>query len=476
MLLVLACDTDNLELDNPNELDTDTFFKNPQQLQSAVDATYANLQSRGLYMRHMFFMNDNMGHECAPNPQQEADKLAYFNFSFTSVHDPIRRYWDNCYRGINKANFVIENEERFENVSPDMIDRAIGEAKFMRGFYYFLLVTRFGDVPLYDSIADIGRARSPKSEVYAMIIEDFKEASERLPDKTGTTDLGRATSGAALGFLGKAYLYTEQYDLARQTFASITGYELTENYIDNFLEETEHNIESLFEVNFDLTGNTSDKWANDIGGGINHITFRGQEYGFNNWFNSYPNPTLTAEYEAGDPRYADNFYSNGDLFSMDTIEVQIPNDRDAAWRKYQNYYKQPNENEASGINMRVMRYADVLLMWAEAENALGNTGLAVSLMNQVRDRVNMPQYGTPEMDAIYPVGSQQEVFNAIVHERMVELAGEQLRFSDLVRWGLAETVLAGTGFTPGKSEVFPIPQSEIDNNPNLTDADQNPGY
>src|SRR5690606_20688565 len=173
----------------------------------------------------------------------------------------------------------------------------------------------------------------------------------------------------------------------------------------------------------------------------------------NDWFNVYPSDDLLEEYEDGDPRYTASFYFNGDSFNNGEGVVNIPLERKAAWKKYQNYYKRANENINSSINFRVIRYADVLLMMAEAENALGNSDAAIDYLNQVRDRVDMPNYGTPEMDALYPVSTPGEVFAAIVHERKVELAGEQVRFPDLVRWGMGGQI---PNFVVGKNEVFPI--------------------
>ena len=173
VLYISSCK--DLDLTNPNQLSPDTFFKNEVQLQSAVNATYPNLQTSGLYARHMYFMMDNMSHENAGNPQLEADKVQYLNFSWTVTHGAIFEYWDNCYRGINKANFAIDNAEAME---PGLVSDAtkmkyIGEAKFMRALYYYFLVTRFGDVPLYTTVADEGASKSSQAEVYAQIIVDL---------------------------------------------------------------------------------------------------------------------------------------------------------------------------------------------------------------------------------------------------------------------------------------------------------------
>jgi hypothetical protein len=477
---------DKLEVSNPNQLSPETFFLNEAQVQAAVNAIYANLQTRGLYTRHMFFAMDNMAHENAGNPQLESDKAQYLQFSFDASHGAIRAFWESCYRGINKANFVITNEDKINAIleselATEKKAKYIGEAKFLRAFYYFLLVSRFGDVPLLLSVPETGDGtpKSSSEEVYQQIIKDLGEAASVLyTEADAGHELGRATQGAANALLGKVHLFRGEYDLAKAAFTKVLGdYALTDDYSDNFLEETEHNSESIFEVEYQVDLGQGDKWNSDASGeGLNEVTFRGQEYGWNDWFNVYPSDDLINEYEDGDSRYVDNFYSNGETFAGGN--VSLPLSRVAAWKKYQNYYKQANENQASGINFRVIRYADVLLMMAEIENELNNPSAAIGYLNEVRNRpsVNMPNYGTPEMNAIYPVSTKEEIFNAIVHERKVELAGEQVRFPDLVRWGIAEDFLGDYGFKVGKHELFPIPQNEINANNSLTTDDQNPGY
>lgn len=480
VMCIEACKTDDLELTNPNELSPETFLQNEVQVQSAVNAVYANLQTQGLWVRHMFFMMDNMSHENAGNQQLEADKLQYLEFSFDASHGAIRAYWESCFRGINKANYVIANAEQINTIaemSQATRDKFIGEARFLRAFYYFLLVTRFGDVPIITVIpeTDEGFPRSSAEQVYEeIIIPDLQDAATTLLSKNNE-EQGRATSEAAYALLGKVHLYREEYALARDAFNEIMDdFSLAAEYGDNFLEETEHNEESIFEIEFDVALGQGSKWDSEVSGaGQNEVTFRGQEYGWNDWFNVYPSDNLIGEYEDDDPRYTATFYSNGDLFNNGDGVVDIPSDRTVAWRKYQNYYKREHENTDSGINFRVIRHADVLLMMAEIENELGNIPGAVDYLNQVRDRVGMPNYGTPEMNASYPVSTQQGVFNAIVHERKVELAGEQVRFPDLVRWGMGDQI---PNFEVGKHEVFPIPLAEIAANENISQADQNNGY
>ena len=467
---------DDLELENPNTLTSDTFFKSFEQLQAAVDAIYADFQTEDLFARNWYYIYDNMSGDINATPQHEANKRVFKDWTFLPNDEIIEGYWQNAFRGVNKANFVIFNQDEFENVTEEQIAQAVGEAKFLHAYYLFILVTRFGDIPLITEPTASDQPRTPAAQVYEVIIADLEEAADKLGSRFGTQG-GRPSAGAALALLGKVHLYLENYVEAINALSAISGYELVANYEDNFLEETEYNAESLFEINFTGEPQNYDWSGVNDGTGLNEVTFRGQDMGWNDWFNSYPSPDLIAEFEAGDPRFGANFYQDGDTFNNGTDVVAIPDVAEGfAWRKYQNYYKRAKENFVSGINTRIIRYADVLLMWAEAANETGNVTEAVNLLNRVRDRVGMPRYGTAAMNASYPVSNQQEVFQAIVHERRVELAGEQVRFDDLLRWGLAADVLGSAGFQAGKHDLWPIPEAEINANSAISLSDQNPGY
>ena len=475
LVMVNGCDEEDFELTNPSGLSPETFFRTEAQVEASVNAVYANLQTMGLYTRTYFFALDLMSREALGNPQLEADKRVYLEWSFDASHPPIAWYWDSCYRGINKANFVINNADRINEIPSSLLSdekkaRFIGEAKYMRAFYYFLLVTRFGDVPLITTIPEDGSGfpRTPQEQVYDQIVADLTDASQSLQPKENT-ETGRATRGAAFALLGKTQLYRENYQEALAAFENIYGkYSLEQDYFANFREEDEFGPESIFEVQYDDDMGNSAVWnSNAAGEDANEVTFRGQEYGFRDWFNAYPSGDLLDEYEAGDIRFDETFYVVGDTFAGGVI-TEIPLGRRAAWRKYQNYYKDINEDQASGINFKVIRYADVLLMMAEAENELGNQADAIAHINQVRARAKL----SPLSAGL----SQQAVFDAIVHERMVELAGEQVRFPDLVRWGLAAEYLSPYGFQAGKHEIWPIPNDEISANESISPADQNPGY
>jgi hypothetical protein len=473
-VLLGSCEND-LELTNPNELSPETYFESEDQVKSAVNACYANLQTLGTYSRNLFYMFDNMSHENLGNPQLEQDKRIFLDFSFDASSALVTDYWNSFYRGINKTNFVIENESRINEIpesilSVELKNKYIGEAKFLRALYYFHIVTRFGDAPLFtvNPQNSEGFPRSPSSDIYNQIVLDLEDAATKLLPK-GSDEPGRATSGAAYALLGKVQLYQENYQEAYDAFTNVYGnYTLEPNFFDNFIEQNPNGIESIFEVQYAPELGNAEFWFSTVSGaGPNEVSVRGQDYGMFDWFNVYPSDDLRAEFEEGDPRFDQSFYVVGDEYAGGVID-EIALDRPAGWRKYQNYYQQANENMQSGINMKIIRYADVLLMMAEAANEVTSQDEAIGYINEVRDRVDMPLLETGL--------SKAEVFEAIVHERKVELAGEQVRFPDLVRWGRAAEFLSEFGFQAGVHELFPIPENEIGTNVNISPGDQNPGY
>ncbi|MGJ8761343.1 MAG: RagB/SusD family nutrient uptake outer membrane protein [Polaribacter sp.] len=479
-----SCSTNDLELSDPTQITPETYFANEAQVQAAVNAAYANLQTIALYGRMMWFMNDNMSQEAMEAGGMEPNKAVFLYFTFNSTTNWISDYWDSCYRGINKANFVIGNASIIDAIPESKLSNATklkfyAEARFLRAQYYWLLVNKFGDIPLRngDFTQPEGKPISPKADVIKLIIEDLEYASTNLLEK-GNEDAGRANKGAAQAFLGKVFLYEKRYEEALVSFEKMKGYDLEPNYLDNFLEETEHGIESVWEVQYDLTLGTSAKWNSNVQGqGQNHATFRSQDYGCIDWSGSAPSDDLVNSFEVGDNRLNYTCYFAGDTYNNGNSTFEASNFFvGRGWRKYQNYYKQPNEVQESGINAKVIRYADVLLMMAECENERpgGSQATAVGLINRVRARAGATEGGV--FPLLSTTLSKEQVFEAIVHERKVELAGEQVRFDDLIRWDRAATFLAGTGFQVGKNELWPIPTAEISSNPNVTSADQNPGW
>ena len=197
--------------------------------------------------------------------------------------------------------------------------------------------------------------------------------------------------------------------------------------------------------------------------------------------NATPSQKMIDEFEEDDPRFKSAILLNGDSYGPGNSFTNTL--RPATWYKFSQLYENEVVTQNGSTNVRFLRYADVVLMQAEAEHFLNNDLRAIEFLNQIRQRAELPLYGTPEMDARgYPVATPEGVFSAIVHERMVELCAEQHRYDDLVRWGLDAQELAvddngnSRGYTPSIHRLMPIPQVEIDANEMITPEDQNPGY
>ncbi|KGL63129.1 RagB/SusD family nutrient uptake outer membrane protein [Polaribacter sp. Hel1_85] len=456
--LLFACDQSEIKLTNPNQLSPETFFKSSAQLEAAVTASYAYLQDVGNYGRYQFYINDNIGGENYAAGNLEADKVQMINLDVDEANNGNNQYWDHNYKGIGRTNFVIDNEVNFENIDTSEISQRLGEVHFLRALYYFNIVTKYGEAPLVLSSIAIegGTPKSSVSDIYAAIVTDLNFAANNLPTKV-TQEQGRATSGAAWALLGKVLLQSGDADGAKTALAKVTGYSLVDDYRSNFTVAGEHNDESVFEVHYDESTGGGDSWNQD-GKGNSETSFRAMEY--SGWYNVKPSQDLLDEYEDGDTRYAANFYSiddsdNGTMTNTSNngantfVSGGIGPDDNPAWRKYQNLDNRAAETTDSGINARVIRYADVLLMKAEAEiqSTGGVESVALGYLNQVRARasVNLP--------AISVVG-KAAIMDAIVHERIVELAGEQSRYLDKQR-------------LDGFSYLLPIPNIELSANTNL---------
>lgn len=456
--VIASCDESDLEKTDPNQLSPETFFQTSQQIASATNAVYAFLQDVGNYGRYQFYINDNIGGENYAAGNLEADKAQYLNRDVDAANGGSNQYWDHNYKGIGRANFLISNEDK---INPDLpateVQGRLAEAKFLRALYYFHLVTVYGEVPLVLSTVTEpgGTPKSSVTDIYAAIVADLQFATVNLVPK-GAQEVGRATTGAAWALLGRVLLQSGDAPGAKTALAKVTGYGLVDDYRDNFTDANEHNNESVFEVNYDESKGAGN-WTQD-GRDVNESTFRAQEY--SGWYNVKPSQAILNEYEDGDSRFAANFYSidasyNGTMTNTynngESTFVgggDIGPDDNPSWRKYSNLDNRGTETMWSGINARVIRYADVLLMQAEAEIRSGGTeSVALGFLNQVRARASV------SMPAVN-VSGEQAILDAIKHERWVELAGEQSRWRDLKRFD-------------GDTYLFPIPNIELSANTNL---------
>ncbi len=467
-------------------INEESIYDNPENAVRFVNSCYAQLNEWG---QHVFswvgvssITSDDADKGSDPG-DLGADKDQMDNFTYTPTSLSPAEVWFANYVGVGRCNQAIENVPLFTNLSQELTNRLIGEAKFLRSYYYFNLVRCFGDVPKIDQIysADsveqiVGSyVRAPRSEIYAMIVEDLTDAANRLPHKSefGAANLGRATRGAALGLLAKVQLYQQNWAeamaLTDQVIAS-GEYSLEPNYALLWRQYTEHGRESLFEVQ---AQNGGEGWGT---GGYSEVQrARGTVTGgFNGWGFNTPTTDLEAAYEAGDVRKeATIYYAGQTLWDAAIVSSGVANPR----YNYKAYVSQSQEDNYdgwfTGKNIRILRYGEILLINAEAANELGQTAKALDALNQVRERARGGVAGVlPDITTT----DQVQLRNAIWQERRVELAMEHDRFFDLVRQGRAGAVLRahGKNFVDGKHEVFPIPLDQIIISQGR--LEQNPGY
>lgn len=387
-----------------------------------------------------------------------------------SVLDP---YWNGQYVGINRANVVINNVPGVTSLSLPMRNRLVAEAKFLRAYFYFNLVRTFGAVPLImNDSAEVNKkiSQSPVSVVYALIESDLNFAIINLPLKSdyAPTDLGRATQGAAETLLAKVSMYQKNWTRTKSLTDSViaSGQYVLYTDLKNLFTQTGKNcIESIFEIQCGAgsTCGTGSQYAQIQ---LPRAAQDAPGWGFNN-----PSQSLVDSFEVGDPRLKNTVISVGDTMYDGWI---VPADVTNTYYNKKAYIG-AGDYTACGLgddpkDIIIFRYADVLLMNAEASNELGQSGPALADLEQVRSRARL---GNPTILPEVTTADQGQLRNAIWHERHVELAMEQDRWWDVVRQGRGPQIFGPQGFIAGKNEVWPIPMQEILLAPNLK---QNPNY
>src|ERR1700754_225263 len=513
VVTIISCSKE-LNKVSPNAPPVAGYFSTSDQLLAATNAIYSVVHSVNLAGREWFFIHDLRGDDVAAGGGQlEVPRAQILNGATDPTNSVMNGVWNNLYSTIHRANTVIVNGPNVTD-NTTLRDRCVGEAKFLRAWAYFELVSMWGAVPLYTkpvvTPADF-QSRVAADVVYTQIIQDLTDAAAVLPGKSGygSADLGRATNAAANAMLGRVLMQKGDYAGAKTALLKIPtsgadGYSLTAHYNDNFLEETEFNNESIFEIAFYDKKNANFNWAGTTSTGdgptADQTTVRNQEYCPVAWRNLIPSDHVLNEYELTtqgatktDPRFAYTIYKTGDMFDYDTVPLTaaLQNGNGStlhgvaiktSWRKYTLIYKQ-SVSQANfypgGDNMRMIRFGEVLLMLAECANETGDIPGAIGYLNQIRDRadVAMPHYPTTQ----FPTGSKDQVTKAIMHEKSVEMACEEVRNIDILRWRAKGyfTTEPLSYFHAGKDELLPIPQAEIDNNPKLGSGGinkQNPGY
>ncbi len=411
------------------------------------------------------------------------------NFTLTPTAQFCNDLWVGYTGLINYANIVLQQVGEDTSNTPQATKTlATAEARFIRGYAYFTFVRLFGNVPLIDTVLTVSASNIPQSDsatIYAFIEQDLQYAAANLPAQWPATFIGRATSGSANGLLAKVYLYEKNWSQAMSTANLVINsgaYDLTTPYDKIFTQEGENTKESVFEIqcysSIQVPINYGCQYANVQG--VRGVSTQDMGWGFND-----PSKQLEQAYEAGDPREEATIIrcpgTVGQFTSTGWVYEIFGPEPDTTYNK--KVYLNPAVRSAVGgqgyyygwgIDLRILRYSDVLLMYAEAANELGQTDSALSKLEMVRARARNGN------NAILPpitTTDQTQLRLAIRHERMVELAMEFDRFFDLVRWGIAADVLHAAGktnFKAGRDEYLPIPQAQIDLSKGV--LHQNPGF
>ena len=499
--ITLSCNKDVLEKTNPNGVTVDNYYKNGAELTSGVTSVYSMLKANNLVAREWFFLHDLRSDDMAAGGGQlETPRNQLLLGTHDSGNSVMGTVWLAYYRLIHRANSVVDNSTEVADIAATEKARLLAEARFLRAYAYYELVSMWGGVPLYKNYVltvDGSLPRSTDAEVYTYIIAELKEIQEQLPATYNAANQGRATKGAAQMLLARVFMQQGDYANAKTELLKVYDsnlYALVDNYNDNFLEETEFNRESIFEVNFYPSGGVYNWDGDGNGATAGTETVRTQEYSAIGWRNVIPSNGLLSDFEKTtkgdaktDPRYEDSFYFTGEKYNngASTLTDGQQNGsssvvdgvtKKVSWQKYSLMYKMNESFLTGGINQRIMRFAETILSLAEVENELGNIAQAVKYLNMTRARksVSMPAYPT----AKYPVTTKDQVFAAIMHERRVELSGEQIRNRDIVRWRKNAKLKSEpiAYFQAKKHELLPIPQQEVDNNAKIDTKDQNPGY
>lgn len=466
-----------LDTDPLYSQDADNYFTEEEHFHAALVGAYDLLQGSfmDVWIGEIASDNSIAGGESVVDTKglHDIDEMIH-----GGVNNELRNVWRWNYAGVTRANYIMENKD---NIDFDGKNQVLAEARFLRAYYYFQLVKYFGDVPLIvDERIGIdevqAKDRAPKTEVYAQIESDLQFAASNLSAVASVK--GKATSGAAKSLLGRVYLYQNKFEQCASTLDDVISsnqYELVASFGENFTVAGENNEETIFDIQYSgleggsyeclicLEGNAAPGFQ-----GIRQ--YNGPIYGDGNSYN-LPTKTLYESFDPTDPR------RDASVLDIDAFIAAQPNASDITYAKgggghtgyYNNKYIKrvselglPDNDLTSPVNYRAIRYADVLLMAAEAHSQTGNSSAALNYVNRVRKRVGMPELNL----------SGDELTQAIYDERNFELSGEGFRFFDLVRTDQAASKIEG--FQTGKHELFPIPQVELDLAGN--NWSQNPGY
>lgn len=522
LLLFGSCSDSFLdEGNNPNRETEGTWWTSSENVERALVAIYNPIRAHmdGYYGVFSGIWNLSMrADDLYPTRGEEAFAWEVLSFNNTPESGYSSTIWNYLYQGIQYTNsflFYAPNSD----ASEEDLNEWMAEAHFMRGFQYFLLQQNYREAVLRtlpQREDPEHRPLSSQEDILKQCEEDFKAAAAGLPDTRPAEENGRATKGAALAMLGKTYLWQGRYDEAKTQLAEVIngpfGYDLVENYEENFRDDTEFNKESIFEIAYEDVGTSPGYWANQVGTDAdmcnNMANFFAPEFRKGGWYKMQPSAHLIDEFiveerpEGSDSRwdkrlYTTCFFNYADYNDVKENEIFYGDaDFEEMWegclvkklkpmpnypeidgkpgrflfKKWTSWWCEDGAsmyagNKARVNNLRVMRFAEVLFLHAEACLQTGDVAGAMSDINRIRVRAGLPEK---------QIGDVNAAWDELKHQKLLEFCGENIRWYDLIRWYNASELKAYliatkdptqnvTAFEP-KHMYLPIPQSEVDSN------------
>ncbi|MEN6324326.1 MAG: RagB/SusD family nutrient uptake outer membrane protein [Proteiniphilum sp.] len=483
MVLFTNCNENLLDQDNPNKITPGSFWKTQEDATANLTAVYSMFRDQ-YYNR---FIPMGWRGDDVEGTTSNTNYSQFNTFALTDANSTCSTAWNQHFKGIYYANQFLHYITDIK-MDEALKARYIGEAKFLRAYYYFNLIVEFKNIPLITDVitssADYNQPQVPPEKVFAQIEQDLTDAANVLPNTYPAADLGRITKGAAYGFLGKCLLFQQKWQQASDVLKNVIDsktYDLLPSYSDVFLEANDFNKECLLEVPFVLaTVNGKDLSQTD-----NKREAMGKAGG---WYMYWPTEWLFNEMKKEkttdgdyDPRlYQTIIFPNSTrtYYGKSYASMFGASTNLLGFGKYSEWERSSKITTNSGKNQKLLRYSDVLLMYAECLVKLERPTDAVVYVNKVRNRAKLASLPTNI--------SATDLLLDIEHQRVIELACEMNRYFDLLRWNgnilgtktikevLQDHNDAGAlNFVPGKSEYLPIPLAELQTNPLII---QNPGY
>ncbi|HSU51068.1 MAG TPA: RagB/SusD family nutrient uptake outer membrane protein [Segetibacter sp.] len=466
---LLSCKKSFIEIAPESSVSVDILYKTDKDFQDAINGGYNVLQTQ---YPNMWVFGDLPADDVSEDIPNHFDHVTFDQFTVTDRQPILISTWRNYYNLVSRVNAVLDNIDKADPLVVKNKDRYIGEAKFMRALAYFDLVRIFGDVPMITTNVSveesykIGREKADK--IYAeVIIKDLLDAEAKLPTKYTGTDVGRATKGAAKSILGKVYLTRKDFVNAEAKLKEVTtlGYALLPNFKDLWnYTVNEHHSEYIFDIEYEEGIGEGSPFTHTFSPSWTALT---DLYGIKGGTPSNDGAPTPSVYAAFDPKDVRRSITVNYGITINGTFTPIPTTSIQAAKSFTTKYFTPvASSNDSKANWKVIRYADVLLMLAEAMNENGKTTEALTYLNMVHTRAGLTAYaGLTQADA------REKIYL----ERRLELFLEGQRWFDLVRTGRALTTLQSVGMKSHMT-VFPVPltQIQIMNNKDL--FPQNPGY